>query len=77
MFSAFYDFILSQPLYFAIPLWIVFGILCILATIGGYAVFAGFCNNVEDFTKKLGFSEKGAVILLIPSYLALLIFIMD
>ena len=75
LFSNFYDFILSQPFYFAIPLWIIFGILSILATIGGYAVFSGFCKNVENLEKDFGFTEKGALMLLIPSYLALIIYV--
>ncbi len=65
-----FNFIWSQPIYFSIPLLILFFMFCILMVIGTYSIFVGIVKSAEEFSEFSGLSEKISVILTILGYIA-------
>lgn len=79
MFEGLQKLISNQPFYFAIPLWILRFILCLFATIGGYAILNGFIYNAKQLEEKdfFGLPGKLVIFLLLISYIVLYFYVAD
>lgn len=78
-FSEIYDFISTQPIYIAIPLYALSLIVFIFASLGAYSVYTGFIHNIEYLAEKTSLSETAILLLNVFAYVALYIalFVVD
>ena len=68
-----FNFIWSQPIYFSIPLLLLFIVFCALVVFGGYSMLAGILKNAEEISEHFGWSYEFTVIVIGLSYIALFI----
>jgi hypothetical protein len=68
-----FDFIWNQPIYFAIPLTLLFIVFCALVVIGGYSLIIAILKNAEELSDNYGLSPYFALIVEALGFISLYI----
>mgnify|MGYP006896643790 CR=1 FL=1 len=68
-----FDFIWSQPMYFAIPLALLFVVFCALIVFGAYCIFVGIFKCAEEVCNIIDVSESVALLLVVLGYIAVFV----